>query len=90
MKKYVRVQAEIDFDALKSNVREIKKLLKENTKLMVIIKADGYGHGAIPIAHALNDYVDGFGVATVQEAVNLRDAGINKMILVSILCIPAP
>ena len=82
MKKYVRVQAEIDFDALKSNVREIKKLLKENTKLMVIIKADGYGHGAIPTAHALNDYVDGFGVATIQEAVNLRNAGINKMILI--------
>ena len=82
MKKYVRVQAEIDFDALKSNVKEIRKLLKEDTKLMVIIKADGYGHGAIPIAHALNDYVDGFGVATVQEAVNLRDAGINKMILI--------
>lgn len=80
--KYQRVQAEIDLDTIRKNVSEIKGLLKNGTKFMAVIKADGYGHGAIPIAHALNPHVDGFGVATVREAENLRNAGIDKMILV--------
>lgn len=82
MNKYARVQAEINLDAVRENVRAIKGLLKKKTKFMAVIKADGYGHGAISIAHALNDYVDGFGVATIREAENLRNAGIDKMILV--------
>lgn len=82
MKKYQRVQAEINLDTIRENVKEIKGLLKSGTKFMAVIKADGYGHGAISIAHALNDHVDGFGVATVREAENLRNAGIDKMILV--------
>lgn len=82
MNKYARVQAEINLDTIRENVKEIKGLLKNGTKFMAIIKADGYGHGAISIAHALNDHVDGFGVATIREAENLRNAGIDKMILV--------
>lgn len=82
MKKYARVQAEIDLDIIRENVKEIKRHLKDKTKFMAIIKADGYGHGAIPIAHALNPHVDGFGVATIREAENLRNAGIDKMILI--------
>lgn len=82
MKKYARVQAEIDLDIIRENVKEIKKHLKDETKFMAIIKADGYGHGAIPIAHALNPHIDGFGVATIREAENLRNAGIDKMILI--------
>lgn len=82
LNKYQRVQAEINLDIIRENVREIKGLLKKDTKFMAVIKADGYGHGAISIAHALNDHVDGFGVATIREAENLRNAGIDKMILV--------
>lgn len=82
MNKYQRVQAEINLDTIRENVKAIRTLLKEDTKFMAIIKADGYGHGAISIAHALNNHVDGFGVATVREAENLRNAGIDKMILV--------
>ncbi len=82
MKKYTRVQAEVDLDAIRSNISEVKRVIKPGTKVMAIIKADGYGHGAIPIAHALDSMVDGFGVAAVSEAVNLRNSGIKQMILV--------
>lgn len=82
MKMYTRVQAEVDLDAIRNNIKEVKRVIKPGTKVMAIIKADGYGHGAIAVAHALDSEVSGFGVAAVQEAVNLRNSGIKQMILV--------
>ena len=49
----MRVCAEISLDAIKKNIALMKSRLPENTKLYAVIKADGYGHGAIPIARAL-------------------------------------
>ena len=49
MRKYYRVQANINLDAIYHNVEQAKKLLKPETKLMAVIKADGYGHGAVEI-----------------------------------------
>lgn len=82
MLSYSRVQAEVDLDAINWNLSEVRRVITPGTKIMAIIKADGYGHGAIPVAHATEQQVDGFGVAAVQEAVNLRRAGIEKMILI--------
>lgn len=81
---YYRVQANVNLDAIKHNLLEIRKTLTDTTKLMVIIKADAYGHGAVPLAKAIGDSgkIDCYGVAIIEEALELREAGINKPILV--------
>ena len=50
--RYFRVIANIDLDAICNNILNTRKLVGNTTKIMAIIKADGYGHGAIPIARA--------------------------------------
>lgn len=84
MKYYDRVWAEIDLDAIMKNIDNMKANLREGTKMMGIIKTDGYGHGAIPIAKRMEekDFVFGYGVATAQEAMDLREEGIKKPILI--------
>ena len=84
MKTYSRVYARIDLDAIASNMEQMKQNLNPETKIMAVIKADGYGHGAVPIAQMLErvDYIWGFAVATLDEAVVLRNAGIKKPVLV--------
>lgn len=86
--KYYRVSANIDLDALCSNILNTRKRVCAQTKIMAVIKADGYGHGAVPIAHAFDKLeengiptVASYGVAAVEEAVELRRAGITKPIL---------
>lgn len=82
-KKYYRVQANVDLDAIRHNIIEVKNKLNHNTKLMLIIKADAYGHGAVPIANAIKDIqIDYYGVAIIEEAIELREAGITVPILV--------
>lgn len=88
MKEYYRVVAEIDLDAICDNIRNTRKILKQGTMLMAIVKADGYGHGAVPISKVLEPLVDAYGVAIVEEGIELRDAGIKKPILV-LGCVPA-
>ena len=84
MKTYSRVYARIDLDAIAYNMEQMKQNLSPNTQIMAVIKADGYGHGAVQIAHMLEgvDYIWGFAVATLDEAVVLRTEGIKKPILV--------
>lgn len=83
MEYYRRVYTEINLDAIKHNIIEIQKLLKGKSKVMPIIKADGYGHGAVPIAKFLQEEdIDKFGVATIEEAVALRKNNIHKPLLV--------
>ncbi len=84
MKTYSRVYARIDLDAIAYNMEQMKRNLDSKTKIMAVIKADGYGHGALQIAQMLNDvdYIWGFAVATLDEAVVLRTEGIRKPILV--------
>ncbi|HWT27674.1 MAG TPA: alanine racemase [Mobilitalea sp.] len=80
---YYRVQANVDLDAIYQNITAIRSKLKKDTRLMAIIKADAYGHGSVPIAKALNDNgIDAYGVAIIEEAIELREAGIDKPILV--------
>ena len=77
-----RVGAPVDISAIRANIREIKKGLPEGQKFCAVIKADAYGHGAIPVAKALSDTADFFGVATSGEALELREAGVETPILV--------
>lgn len=80
--KYFRISANVSLDAVRDNITKGKKLLKPGTKLMAVVKADAYGHGAVPIAKAVDDLVDAYAVAIPEEGVELRLAGITKPILV--------
>ena len=82
--RYYRVQASVDLKIIRHNLMEVKSKLKQDTKLMVIIKADAYGHGAVPLAKAIrtSDLIDAYGVAIIEEAVELREAGITKPMLI--------
>ena len=84
MKTYSRVYARIDLDAIVSNVERMKRRMNEDTKIMPVIKADGYGHGSVQVAEMLEqyDYIWGFAVATLDEAIVLRAENIKKPILV--------
>jgi alanine racemase len=74
---------EIDLGAIAANVRAIRDAVGPRVKIMPAVKADGYGHGAIPVSRAaLSAGADMPGVASVEEAVELRDAGIRAPILV--------
>jgi len=72
-------QVVIDLDALRHNYRLARKLA--GGKTLAIIKADAYGHGAVACARALEKQADGFGVACIEEALELRQAGIQAPIL---------
>ena len=56
MKKYERVKALVSLDAIAHNFEEMHKNVKEGTKIIAVIKADGYGHGARAIARLIQDY----------------------------------
>ncbi len=76
-------RAEIDLAALRHNYRALQACAGNPVAVMPVIKADAYGHGAIPVAECLAAVgVPGFAVATVTEAQSLQDAGINEDILV--------
>ncbi len=83
-KRYERICAYVDLDAMRKNMINMKKNLSEETKMFAVIKADGYGHGAVPIAKELESlsFVDGFAVAMPEEGFILKRAGIQKKILV--------
>ena len=72
-------QAHIDLDALQANYRWVKSQVN-SSKLMAMIKSNGYGHGLIKIARAL-PLADAFGVATLSEAIMLRKGGIQQRIV---------
>lgn len=73
------VLATIDLDALRHNYRHARAL--GGGKALAVVKADAYGHGATRCAQALEDEADGFGVACIEEALELRAAGIRKPIV---------
>ena len=78
-----RVIAEINVGNLKHNLNEVRKCVNSNSKIMVIVKANAYGHGIAQISKYLDDFgVDCFGVAIMSEAIELRKNGIIKPILI--------
>ncbi len=80
----MRVMARIDLGAVRANFEMMHRKLRDGVKLCAVIKTDGYGHGAVPIAGMVQDYpwLWGFAVATAREAQELREAGIEKPILI--------
>lgn len=81
--KMSRAWAEVNLDAIAHNVQEIKKLLKPETKLLGVVKADAYGHGFREVAKTLlQNGADTLGVATIDEAMQLRAREIKAPILI--------
>ena len=80
--EYYRTFAEISLDAIESNLLSLKRKLKPGVLTLAIVKADAYGHGAVGVSRAIQDKVDYFGIAELMEAVELREAGVEKPILV--------
>lgn len=75
--------AEIDLEAVRHNVRAFRGLLNPPVRLMCVVKADAYGHGAVQVARAARAAgADAFAVSTVDEAVELRTSGVRQPILV--------
>lgn len=84
MKKYQRAAAYVDLDAIEENFEAMKRTLPAGTQMAAVVKANGYGHGAVPIARLMEpkDYIWGFAAATIEEALQLRGYGIRKPVLV--------
>ena len=75
---------EVNLDHIIHNMEQMKQHIQDHTKMLAVVKTDGYGHGAVPIAKELEpkEYMFGFATATAEEALILRKAGIQKPILV--------
>ena len=85
-----RICAKIDLSAILDNLRAMRALINEDTAVIPVIKADAYGHGAVPVAKVLEKepYVTRFAVATAEEAAELIDAGISKPVMLLGGCLP--
>lgn len=79
---YFRTQARIDLDAVEYNCSNVRAKLPDDCKLLGVIKADAYGHGAVELAHLLDEKCDFFGVACIEEAVELKKAGVKAPVLI--------
>jgi alanine racemase len=74
--------AEIDLDALAANFREVRRCVGEGVRVMGVLKADAYGHGAAACARRLaSEGAEWFGVATPEEGLELRRAGLSQQVL---------
>ena len=84
MNSYSRTYVTVDLDAIAYNFESMRKNIREGTQILAVIKADAYGHGAVTVGKFLDtfSYIWGFATATAEEALELRDAGIQKPILV--------
>ncbi len=82
MSSFNRIQAVINLDNIRHNVSAMKSLVDENKKMLAVIKADAYGHGAVEVGRALDDLADYYAVAFLDEGIELRKAGIDKPILI--------
>lgn len=84
MKQHNRVYAEIDLDAVLYNMEQMKQRVEQDALLMAVIKTDGYGHGALAVARMFEKVscVWGYAVASMEEAMSLREGNIEKPVLV--------
>lgn len=81
-------RAVIDLNAICQNIKTIQASIPQDKKIFAVVKANAYGHGAIKVAHAIHHLVAGFCVSNIDEALELRQAGISEPIL--ILGVTAP
>ena len=80
--EYHRSFVRVDLSAIRSNFDALKEILAPETKTMAIVKANAYGHGSVRVAKELESRADYFAVAALEEAMELRDNGIKKPILI--------
>ena len=80
--KSLRTWVEINLDALGCNFDAVREALPENTKILAVVKANAYGHGAIGVAKFLEDKADYLAVAATDEALEIRKNGVNCPILI--------
>lgn len=78
---YYRVKAEVNLANIHHNLENIRRKVKNNTKIMAVVKADGYGHGAVEVSRAIDDLTDSYAVAIYEEGIELRKSGVKKPIL---------
>ena len=83
---YYRTYTEIDLGAIRRNTEAIKAYTGK--RLIAVVKADAYGHGVVPVTKVLRGVADMFAVATIEEGVELRQAGIREPILVLFSSLP--
>ncbi len=83
MESYRPTWAEIDLKAIRHNFNVIKSMVKKDVKIMAVVKANAYGHGSVEVSRVLeSEQADYLGVATLDEAVTLREAGVKAPILI--------
>ena len=80
---YDRVWAQIDMDAVLYNMESMRANIREDVKIVAVLKTNGYGHGAVAIMKEMEKlpYVWGYAAATFEEAKELRDSGAKKPII---------
>jgi len=79
---YSRIYAEIHLDNIVKNMETMAAGLPKDTKIIGVVKADGYGHGSVPVAKAIDPFVWGYAVAALEEGIILRKHGITKPVLI--------
>ncbi|MBQ7535500.1 MAG: alanine racemase [Stomatobaculum sp.] len=79
---YKRVYAQVDLDAVTFNMQSMRDRLPSRMKMAAVVKTDGYGHGAVPVAMAADPFVSFLCTASPEEALNLRLNGLTKPVLV--------
>jgi len=81
-KNTLRTWIEIDKNAVFHNIKEFRKLIKPDVKLMAVVKSNAYGHSLVDFAKIVENNADGFGVDSIVEGLKLRQSGLKKPILV--------
>jgi alanine racemase len=77
----LNARATIHLSALRHNSQLVRSIVK-NRKIMAMVKANGYGHGAVRVSQSIQNHVDALGVASIEEALELRQAGVNGPIYI--------
>lgn len=78
----LRTWVEVDLDALQNNLENVRQFLPETVKILAVVKANAYGHGAVKVASFFQDKVDYLAVAATDEALEIRKSGVNCPILI--------
>ena len=82
-KAFAPIWAEVDLSSIRHNFEEVQRLVKNQSRIMAVVKADAYGHGLTKTADCLNEAgADYFAIARLDEAITLRNHGIKKPILI--------
>ena len=74
-------KALIHLGAIRQNIQQMEAHIPQGTLKWAVVKANAYGHGAVAVSKAIQDDVDGFCVSNIDEAIELRQAGLRKRIL---------